>query len=70
MLSAMNKEERCSYISKRAKELALSGKFSGWLQIEREIRSEGYSEARQVLDNPSIRSRLDKICADVQARKR
>lgn len=49
-----------------ANELARSGDYSGWLDIEWELRSRGYGRARQLLDNESTRDRLDKMCAEAR----
>jgi hypothetical protein len=60
-------------IGRRAKEadmwalavqLARSGQYSSWLQIELELRNRGYPGARPLLDNASVRERLDHICAE------
>lgn len=60
----MNKKERREYILRRAKELAKTGNFSGWLSIEHYIRSkEGLQEARSVLDNQWLRKELDRLCS-------
>lgn len=58
----MNKQERAEKIRKRAYEYAKSGEYDNWLSIEWQIRSEGLSEARHVLDNPRIRKELDTLC--------
>ncbi len=44
--------------------LAKSGGYSGWLAIEHELRWQGFSRARQLLDSESIREKLDRMCAD------
>ena len=51
-----------------AYEFARSGKYDGWLNIEHELRSLGYSRARQLLDDLDVRQRLDKMCADATKR--
>lgn len=46
------KEERMIYVSKRADELALSGKYRDWQEIEFVLRyEEAYPEARGWLDS-------------------
>jgi hypothetical protein len=65
----MKKSERQEYVMRRARELAQSGNFDRWSDIEFELRvREGFSEAREWLDTRFIRSELDGICA--QARKK
>jgi hypothetical protein len=60
----MTKAERKSYVSRRADELASSGRFRNWLDVEIELRLvEGYEEAQQWLDNRYKRDWLDKLCA-------
>ena len=54
------KEER---MWRLADQMAQSGKYSNWLGIEHELRSRGYSRARQLLDRESVRERLDKMWA-------
>ena len=44
--------------------LAKSGRYSGRLAIEHELRWQGFSRARQLLDSKSIRKKLDRMCAD------
>jgi hypothetical protein len=44
--------------------LAKSGRYSGWLAIEHELRWQGFSRARQLLDSESIREKLDRMGAD------
>lgn len=59
------KEERMFQL---ADELARSGEYSGWLQIEQELRSRGYPRARSLLDIPAIRERLDCECAKARGK--
>ena len=63
MARLRTKREQREYIGPRARELARSGKFLNWHQIEHYLRSEEYClEARHVLDNERIREELDRIC--------
>jgi hypothetical protein len=70
MIGAMPKKpplepiaEREAYVNKRARELAMSGHYYGWRDIEVALRfEEDLSDARQWLDNPSIRDELDRLC--------
>ena len=57
------KREQREYIPSRARELARSGKFSGWLAIEHHLRFEEFCpEARHVLDDERTRDELDNLC--------
>ncbi len=47
-------------------ELARSGGFTDWLQIDGELRKRGYSRARQLLDDERTRERLDRMCAEAR----
>jgi hypothetical protein len=59
----MNKRQRREYVFRRSRELAISGKFSGWLEIELHLRfKEGFTEARLWLDSASVREELDMLC--------
>ena len=69
MVARMNKKERHAFIIRRADQLAESGRFDQWLQIEWRIRFEGYHEARQILDNDFIRFRLNEACARAKAKE-
>ena len=46
--------------------LARSGDFTGWLQIDEELRKSGYSRARQLLDDERTRERLNQMCAEAR----
>lgn len=50
-------------IVERAFNLAYSGGYSGWLAIEQALRSEGFSQASQFLDDGTIRAELNTICS-------
>ena len=55
--------EREAYVAKRARELATSGRYYSWRDIEVALRfEEDLPGARQWLDNPSIRDELDRLC--------
>jgi hypothetical protein len=51
----MKKNERHQAILDRAFALARSGKYERWLQIEWDLRADGFPEARQVLDSEFLR---------------
>lgn len=50
-----------------ALKLAQSGRCAGWLDIERELKEQGYSRAKLLLDDEHTRERLDRMCADSRA---
>jgi hypothetical protein len=55
--------EREAYVVKRARELAASGRYFSWRDVEVVLRfEEDLPEARQWLDNPVIRDELDRLC--------
>lgn len=62
------KRMRADHIDARATELAATGLYKGWLAIEHAIVAEGYPEAKQQLDSPGRRERLDRVCASAKAR--
>ncbi len=49
--------------------LAQSGEYAGWWAIEVELRGQGFSRARQLLDDEKIRARLDRMCAEARKDK-
>ena len=49
-----------------ARKLAQTGEYSGWWEIEVELRTQGYSRARQLLDDKRTRDGLDRMCAEAQ----
>ena len=59
----MTDRERTEYIGRRAQELATSGNYMGWLDIEWALRDEGYAEAHRQLDRRGTRHFLDLLCA-------
>lgn len=58
----MRKQERAAYIRQRAREMALTGEYAHYRVIELHLRTNGYPEARQVLDDSFIRKELNAIC--------
>ena len=42
---------------------AQSGKYGGWLDIEHELRLQGFPRARQLLDDEQTSEDLDRMCA-------
>jgi hypothetical protein len=70
-MSLRIKRDRKMYVRRHARELAGSGRFSGWLSIEFELRYvEGYQQARVWLDDIFIREELDILCRQAKRRKR
>ena len=58
-------------IQAKARELARSGKFYGWLPIKFELRFEdGYAEAREWLNEAATQQELDRICQKARTRRR
>jgi hypothetical protein len=58
------------YVHRRAIELAKSGRFSGWLGVEFELRYvEGLQKARVWLDSEPIREELDILCRQAKSRR-
>ncbi len=60
MSVSREKEER---MWRLADQMARSGRYSGWWEIEVELRTLGFPRARQLLDNEQVRERLDRMCA-------
>lgn len=58
----MRKQERSDLIHRRADVMARSGQYRDWGSIERDLRAEGYLEARQLLDSQLRRQELDEMC--------
>ncbi len=65
MPRSREKEER---MWRLAHQMAESGRYSGWLQIEWELRERGFQRARQLLDDEGIRERLNQACTAAKAR--
>ena len=49
--------------------LARSGEYTGWWDIKVELRTRGFSRARQLLDDEQFRERLDGMCAEARKDK-
>lgn len=61
------KREQEEYVPGRARELARTGKFSGWHSIEGYLRfEENCHRARDILDDPIIRKELDQLCKEAR----
>ena len=59
----MSKNEKSVRTLVRAEELAVSGKYGGWMEIERVLVKEGFAKAPRLLFSKAKRSSLDKLCA-------
>ncbi len=46
--------------------LAQSGEYAGWWDIEAELKNQEFSGARQLLDNKQTRQRLDSMCSEAR----
>jgi hypothetical protein len=69
MRAASKRRDHQQYVLRRAKELAESGQFAGWLEIELELRYvEGFQQARIWLDDVTIREELDIVCQRARTR--
>jgi hypothetical protein len=62
------KQERAEIIERRSREMAESGNYRDYTEIEFALRAQGFEEARNQLDSPATRGFLNDIC--VAARKR
>lgn len=63
----MRTHDRLALMSRRAEELARSGKFSDWQAIERHLRSrEKFSEATQWFSDSFRRETFDRMCAEAR----
>jgi hypothetical protein len=58
--------ERDAHILRQAENLARSGDFAAWRDIEIELRSVGYQMAPDLLDNERTREQLDRMCAEAR----
>ncbi|MEI9410787.1 MULTISPECIES: hypothetical protein [Mesorhizobium] len=54
---------------REAGKLAASGDYEGWLAIEWELRSRGFSRAKLLFDNDRVREKLDDICKKAQEQR-
>ncbi len=49
--------------------LAQSGEYAGWCDIEAELEGQEFSRTRQLFDDKQIRERLDGMCAEAREDK-
>jgi hypothetical protein len=59
-------DERFTYVFRHAYQLARTGKFDGLDSIQAAITAEGYPEAHDWLERPSIRDSIREICSASQ----
>ena len=57
------KRERAEIIERRSREMAKSGNYRDYMEIEFALRAQGFGEARGQLDNHETRQFLNDICA-------
>jgi hypothetical protein len=70
MRAKPKKRDQEEYVLRRAKKLAESGRFTGWMGIEFELRyTEGFELARAWLDYEPVREELNLICRWAKTRK-
>jgi hypothetical protein len=63
----MNRVEREEYLERRSRELAESGQYRTYAEIEVQlVHVEGLPEARSFLDSPGRRDYLNAICTRAQ----
>lgn len=68
MARIRTKREQREYIGPRARELARSGRFLNWHDIEVYLRYDEHClEARHVLDDERVREELDRLCKEAHA---
>ncbi len=57
------------HFQSKARELARSGKFYGWLPLEFELQfQDGFDVAREWLHRPETREELDQLCQEARHR--
>jgi hypothetical protein len=64
-VSVLNAE----HMSSLAEELAKSGDYLGWTEIELELRDRSYPDAPEWLRDDKLRKRLDAICREARTKK-
>ena len=60
----MTRQERREYVYWRAPQLAGSGHFRSWQEIEQQLLREGVPEAQHELRGGATRRWLDRLCAE------
>ena len=67
LVTAMSKAEQREYITWRAPELARSGHYRNWREIELQLMLEGAPEAHFELSSLDRRRWLDKLCTEARS---
>jgi hypothetical protein len=62
-------KDRMALVLKWAYALAATGRYSDYLNIQKTIAAEGFPEAVEWLDRPSVREALSTICATSRKRR-
>jgi hypothetical protein len=62
-------KERDRQMWRSAGMLARSGKYRSWWVIQIELRAQGYSRARELMDDKLAQRRLDQLCGEAQAHR-
>ena len=65
----MKKKEREEQILKWAYEYARTGEYLDYVSIEIKLHSEGFYEARTLLDSEFVRNEINELCQRAQERK-
>ncbi len=58
----MRTAARRTFVIERARELARTGRYRSWHTIEIHLRADGYTEARELLDDADLRRELNGCC--------
>lgn len=66
----MKRAERLEWIRRRVREMARSGEYGGWREIEAAMRQGGIYEADSDLDFKGDPGEIDRICELAQAARR
>lgn len=60
--------DRTADIAKIARQMAASGQYFGWQEIEKKLVSEGFTDASVVLSDESLRDDLNATCQNASMR--
>ena len=66
---SLKKNDREEQILKWAYEYARTGEYSDYVSIEIKLRSEGFYEARTLLDSEFVRNEINELCKQAQEKK-
>jgi hypothetical protein len=62
----MNQKQQREYVYWRAPQMARSGQFRNWHEIEAQLRYEGAPEAQHELRSNATRRWLDQLCDEAR----